>query len=161
MAIARVLTGFRLFAGEKLNEIINTLNSVAGGTGRLNPTAAGSTIRGAQFVGNLLVTATLVGGAAAGTVTLPTGAVVTDVFLETPVTIPGTPTNTNLRIGSSANGQQYVADVDVKTQGWIGSTLLYPGRNPVGVINYTIASTGGTAASQVGNILLHFEYIVP
>lgn len=33
MSISRVLTGFRLFAGEKLNEIIDAINSVQGAPG--------------------------------------------------------------------------------------------------------------------------------
>jgi hypothetical protein len=103
-------------------------------------------------------TFTLVNGAASGTFTLPAGAYVRDIQLDTPVTIPGTPTNTNLRIGSAANGQQLVADVDVKTQGVIAATLLYAVRNGVTTFFVTLASTGGTAASQVGNINVRVAY---
>lgn len=161
MAIAKVLTGFRLFAGEKLNEIINSLNGVSGGLGRINPTAAGSTIRGAQFVGNITTAAVLVAGAASGSFTLPAGAVVTRIYLDTPTTIPGTPTNINLRLGSAASGQQYVADVDVKTQGWIDATVLYAARLPVTAIFYTLTPSGGTAGSQVGTINIRVEFLVP
>ena len=100
----------------------------------------------------------MVDGAAAGTFTLPAGSVVTNYWLETPVTIPGTPTNSNLRLGSAANGEQYVADVDVKTQGFIDATVVYAGRNPATTVHYTIASSGGTAGSQDGTVLIHVQY---
>lgn len=116
---------------------------------------------GNRVVQSKTVTITVVDGAAAGTFTLPTGAVVTGMQEETPVAIPGTPTNTNLRLGSTANGQQYVADVDVKAQGFIALTTLYAARNPVGAIHYTVASSGGTAASQDGTILVHVQYLAP
>jgi len=107
------------------------------------------------------VTVTVVDGAAAGTFTLPTAAIVTGIGIETPVTIPGTPTTTNISLGSAAAGAQYVAAVDAKTQGWISSTLLYPARNPEDVVHYTVVSAGGTAASQDGTIILHVGYYVP
>lgn len=103
------------------------------------------------------VTVNVVDGAAAGTFTLPAGVKIRDIVCETPTAIPGTPTNTNLRIGSSANGQQYVADVDVKAQGFLPLTLLYPTRNPATTVHFTVASTGGTASAQDGTILLHVE----
>lgn len=45
MAIARVLTGFRLFAGEKLNEIINAVNSIQGATGSTPGAGSFSTLK--------------------------------------------------------------------------------------------------------------------
>lgn len=107
------------------------------------------------------VSITVTDGAAAGTYTLPEGAVVTNMWCETPTAIPGTPTNTNLRVGSGANGQQYVADVDVKAQGFTALTVVYAGRNPATTSHYTVASSGGTAASQDGTLYLHVEYAVP
>lgn len=110
------------------------------------------------------VVVTVVDGAAAGTFTLPRGAVVTSAFADTPVAIPGTPTNTNLRLGSAANGAQYVADVDVKAQGFVALTLLYPIRNAAAsddaTVHFTVASTGGTAASQDGAINLYVSYAI-
>ena len=109
-----------------------------------------------------LVTVTIVDGAAAGTFTIPTGATVTSIAIDTPVTIPGTPTNSNFRLGSAANGQQYVADVDIKTQGYIQATVLYPARASTGqTYFYTVASTGGTAASQDGVASLIVKYLAP
>lgn len=113
-----------------------------------------------QVIASKLVPVTLVAGAGTATYTLPTGAYCTSVQLDTPVTIPGSPTNTNLRIGTAANGQQIVADADVKTQGVITATLLYAGRNPTGVNYVTVASSGGTAASQVGTINVRVHYTV-
>lgn len=107
------------------------------------------------------VTVTVTDGAAAGTYTLPEGAVVTNMWCETATAIPGTPTSSNLRVGSAANGQQYVADVDVKAQGFTALTVVYAGRNPATTSHYTVASSGGTAASQDGTLYLHVEYAVP
>lgn len=153
-------TGNALPKGSDLNNLVDRLNGLGPTPGVINLAAAGSTIRGAQFVANLLVPVTLVNGAASGSFTLPAGSVVSQTYLETPVTIPGTPTNINLRLGSAVSGQQYVADVDVKTQGWISPTLLYPYRNPT-TIFYTITPTGGTAASQVGVINIRVGFIAP
>lgn len=119
----------------------------------------GETQRATKKVVVKTVTVTITDGAAAGTFELPAGAVVLNYHLETPTTIPGTPTNTNLRLGSAANGQQYVADVDIKTAGWIVGTVVYAGRNPATTVHYTVASSGGTAASQDGTAYIHVEYL--
>lgn len=116
---------------------------------------------GNKVVQSKTVTINVVDGAAAGTFSLPAGSVITSAHEETPVAIPGTPTNTNLRLGSTANGAQYVADVDVKAQGFPLLTLLYPARNPATTIHYTVASTGGTAAAQDGTIYVHINYLAP
>ena len=105
------------------------------------------------------VTVTIENGAAAGTFTLPPGTFIQHLWAETPVAIPGTPTNVNLRLGSAANGQQYVADVDVKAQGLINTTVLYAGRNPATTVHFTVASSGGTAASQDGVVTLRISYV--
>jgi hypothetical protein len=101
-----------------------------------------------------------VAGAAPGTFTLPANAYVRDIQLDTPVTIPGTPTTTNFRLGSAVAGQQFIADVDVKAQGVINATLLYAARNGVQTFFFTVASTGGTAVQQVGtiNVRVAFAY---
>lgn len=135
-----------------------------------NDSATGTVLSdgyGLTGVGNLMhqtkrIAATLVNGAASGTFTLPNGAYMTSAASDTPVTIPGTPTTENLRIGSAANGQQYVADVDVKTQGYITLTVLYPARASTGQqYFYTITPTGGTAAQQVGVVNLIVNYLAP
>jgi len=119
-----------------------------------------STIGGNPFSGVKAVPITIVDGSAAGTFTMPTNAVVEHYYIDNPTTIPGTPTNTNLRLGSAANGQQYVADVDVKTQGWINATVVYAGRKPATTVHYTVASSGGTAGSQDGTVNLYIAYFV-
>lgn len=105
---------------------------------------------------------TVTNGAAAGTFVLPRGAIVTEAYRDTPTTIPGTPTNSNLRIGSAADGAQYVANVDVKAQGFSELTVVYAWRNAAAeaaaTVHYTVASTGGTAADQDGSIVLFVEY---
>ena len=92
---------------------------------------------------------------------MPTGAFVDHFYIETPTAIPGTPTNTNFRLGSAANGEQYVADVDAKAQGVINATIVYAGRNPATTVHYTVASSGGTASAQDGTINLFVVYAVP
>lgn len=110
------------------------------------------------------VTIPVVNGAAAGTFVLPKGAVPLNVYRDTPTTIPGTPDATNLRLGSGANGQQYVADVDLKAQGFSALTLVYAFRNAAAsapiTVHYTVASSGGTAADQDGSIILYVEYVI-
>jgi hypothetical protein len=123
--------------------------------------SAGSTIGGVAITAQKKVVVDVVNGAAAGTFTMPAGAFVDHYYIETPTAIPGTPTNTNIRLGSAANGEQYVADVDAKAQGVIVATTLYPGRNPAETVHYTVASSGGTTASQDGTINLLVVYAVP
>lgn len=110
------------------------------------------------------VTVSVVNGAAAGTFSLPRGAVVSGVDADTPTAIPGTPTNTNLRLGSAANGQQYVADVDLKAQGYSALTVVYAMRNAAqnadATVHYTVASSGGTTADQDGSIVLYVHYLI-
>jgi hypothetical protein len=106
------------------------------------------------------VAVTIENGAAAGTFTLPANTFIQNIWLETPVLVPGSPTNTNLRLGSAANGQQYVADVDIKAAGVINATITLAGRRASGVVHFTVASSGGTAASQdsTANIIVSFTY---
>lgn len=108
------------------------------------------------------VSVAVVNGASAGTFTLPRGAVVSGIDRDTPIAIPGTPTNTNLRLGSAANGQEYVADADLKAQGYSALTVVYAARNAAAdaaaTIHYTVASSGGTAADQDGSVILYVHY---
>lgn len=101
----------------------------------------------------------VVDGAAAGTFTLPSNVRITTIWADTPVAIPGTPTNTNLRLGSAANGAQYVSDVDLKAQAFVALTLLYAARTPATTVHFTVASSGGTASAQDGTITLYVELI--
>ena len=108
------------------------------------------------------VAVTVTNGASAGTFTMPRGAVISGIDRDTPTTIPGTPTNTNLRLGSAANGEQYVADADLKAQGYSSLTVVYAARNAAAsadaTFHYTVASSGGTAADQDGTINLYVHY---
>ena len=110
------------------------------------------------------VPVTVVNGAAAGTFVIPTGAVVQHVNRDTPADIPGSPTNVNLRLGSAASGQQYVADIDLKAQGYSALTVLYAARNVAAsapaTFHFTVASSGGTAGDQDGSIILYVEYSI-
>lgn len=111
------------------------------------------------------VTVDVVNGAAAGTFVIPANAIVLAIFRDTPTNIPGSPTNTNLRLGSAANGQQYVADVDLKAQGFSSLTVVYAARNAAAgadaTFHFTVASSGGTTADQDGTIVLYVDYVIP
>lgn len=121
---------------------------------------AGQTARQTQKVVVESFTVTIVDGAAAGTFALPAGALVEKISFETPTAIPGTPTNTNLKLGSAAAGAEYVANTDVKAQGWIDATIVYAGRNPASTVHYTVTSSGGTASAQDGTVYVHVEYAI-
>lgn len=101
-------------------------------------------------------------GVAAGTFQTPANAVVLQVSTETPEAITGTPTNTYLALGSSASGQDYVSNVDVKGQGGLLLTLLAPARLAANanqdVWHYTISANGGTTASQSGSVYVNILY---
>lgn len=112
----------------------------------------------------LRVPVTVTNGASAGTFVLPRGAVVQGIDRDTPVAIPGTPDSVSLRLGSAANGEQYVADADLKAQGYSALTVVYAARNAAAAapltVHYTVASSGGTAASQDGSIILYVAYAI-
>lgn len=122
-----------------------------------HPSGAGGV---ATFVKNVRVP--VVDGAAALTYDLPPGVFTQHTYLDTPTAIPGTPTNVNVRIGSAANGQQYVADVDAKAAGVIPATLTAAARRPTGATvathHVTVASSGGTAGLQDGDIFIRHVY---
>lgn len=110
------------------------------------------------------VTVPIVNGAAAGTFVVPSRSVVHEIYRDTQTAIAGSPSNVNLRIGSAANGEQYVADVDLKAQGYSGLTVVYAARNAAAsadaTFHYTVASTGGTTADQDGEIILYIGYFI-
>jgi len=112
----------------------------------------------------LRVPITVVDGAAAGTFVIPAGAIVHSIDRDTPVTLPGTPTTTYLRLGSAANGEQYVADADLKAQGYSALTVVYAARNAAvsnaATVHFTVVSDGGTPASQDGSIVLYVSYVI-
>lgn len=160
----KIIKGDRYFKDADGNDRGNFLSGIFTFWRAILDDVAGHRIRGTKFAAVKEVAITVVNGAAAGTFTLPTGAVVLAITSETPVVIPGTPTNTNLRLGSAANGEQYVADVDVKAAGGLSLTLVAAARlsasNP-GAWHYTVASSGGTAADQDGTVNLNVLYKVP
>lgn len=129
--------------------------------GPITAPAAGSSVGGDAITVQKKLEIEIVNGAAAGTFTMPAGAFADHYYIETPTAIPGTPTNVNFRMGSSANGQQYIADVDVKAQGVVNATIVYAGRNPAETVHYTVASSGGTASAQDGTINLFVVYAIP
>jgi hypothetical protein len=116
-----------------------------------------ATVNGDSITRQKVVPINVVEGAASGTYFMPANSFVDHYYIETTLNIPGTPTNTNLRLGSTANGQQYVADVDVKAFGVINATMTTGGRRPRETF-YTVASSGGTAALQNGLVNLIVVY---
>lgn len=104
------------------------------------------------------VTVSIVNGVASGSFSMPSNASLALLYFDTLVTIPGTPTALNLRLGSAANGQQYVADVDVKAQGYIEPAILYAARNNPGTVFFAVSTVGGTPALQVGTVVIRVNY---
>lgn len=134
----------------------------AGFVGPVTGNVTGKVTPAASTVGlvSLLVPITLVDGVAAGTWAQPAG-VVHQITTATETAIPGTPTNLNLRLGSGANGQQYVADVDVKAAGGLNLTLVAAARLAAAggtTWHYTVSTSGGTAADQDGVVNLYVIY---
>ena len=123
--------------------------------------SAGSTMHGDKIAVAKTVDIEIVNGAAAGTFAMPDDAILLAAYIETPTAVPGSPSAINFRLGSAASGQQYVADVDVKGQGFVTATLLYAARNPANTVHYTVAGSGGTAADQDADLRLHLLYIAP
>lgn len=119
---------------------------------------------GARRMRVMRVPITLVDGVATGTFVLPKGAVVHEVSFDTPTTIPGTPTTIYLKLGSAAGGAQYVGATshDIKAQGWIDATLLYPIRHAAAsapaTVHYTTVPTGGTTNDQDGSAVIYVKY---
>lgn len=142
--------------------LTNFPNGVESAVGFFGPIDAsvGSLIGDDKIQAVKKVVVTVTDGAAATTFAMPANAFVSRILIETPTAIPGTPTNTNIRLGSAANGQQYVADVDAKGQGVIDATIVYAGRNPATTVHVTVASSGGTASAQDGTINLYITYAV-
>ena len=89
---------------------------------------AGHTVRGNKFAAFIDVPISVVDGAAAGTFTPPAGSRVLGIWRDTPTTIPGTPTNTNLRIGF-----RYLRTLVREYKGNVQLALLVYNRGPVAV----------------------------
>lgn len=105
-------------------------------------------------------------GAFASSFVLPVGAVVRNVHAHVPTAVPGTPTTSNLRLGSAADGAQYVANTDIKAQGFTALTLTAAARvaqdTNAATWHVTVASSGGTAADQdTTDTVLYVEYLLP
>lgn len=137
---------------------IGTFTTVSGETAAFT----NATVNGDALTRQKVVRINLVDGAASGSYPMPDNAWVDHYYLESTVTIPGTPTNTNLRLGPTANSQAYVADVDVKTAGVINATITTSGRRPRETF-YTVASSGGTPALQIGliNLIIVYSLVAP
>lgn len=108
-----------------------------------------------------LVSLTMAGGATvSGAVSLPAGAWLDAIRLETPAAFTGSPTNINVRCGSAAAGQQVVADVDAKAQGHIAATLV-SSLDAVGgvptILYLQAAAVGGTSPAGTVNVLVHYR----
>lgn len=93
-------------------------------------------------------------------VTMPSGAIVLGYTAETQVAFTGSPTTINLRMGSTVGGAQYVADTDVKAQGWYDLIALYAGRRPATTLRIRITASGGTPADIAGTVIVRILYRV-
>ena len=108
-----------------------------------------------------LVSLTMTAGATVSAmVSLPAGAWLDAIRLETPAAFSGSPTNINVRCGSAAAGQQVVVDVDAKAQGHIAATIV-AGLDAVNGVPTTLyfqaAAVGGSSPAGTVNVLVHYR----
>jgi|SRR5581483_7942334 len=112
------------------------------------------------------ITLTMAAGATVSdsSFTPPEGSRVAVMRYYTTATFSGSPTNINLRCGSAAAGQQYVADTDVKTanaataltqvaaadwSSWPASQAMF----------FQLAANGGT--NPAGTVIVEIDYAAP
>ncbi len=130
-------------------------------TGGFTPGLAGSNENTDRTPIAKRVAVAIASGAADVNFTLPAGARILEAYADTTTAVAGTPTTSNLRIGTTANGQEVVADVDVKAAGGINLTVTTAGRSRFSAsqsFNVRVASSGGTPGA--GQVFLEVLYTV-
>ena len=121
---------------------------------------------GSRLISAQMATITMAAGATTqGTITVPAGSWIRAIKAEVPTAFTGTPTNINLRAGSTAAGNDIMADTDVKAAGHFAGTMV-AGWDATGsaataayTINFQIATVGGT--SPVGTVYVFVDYVAP
>ena len=121
---------------------------------------------GSRLISAQLATITMAAGATTqGTITVPAGSWIRAIKAEVPTAFTGSPTNINLRAGSTAAGNDIMADTDVKAAGHFSGTMV-AGWDATGsaataayTINFQIATVGGT--SPVGTVYVFVDYVAP
>jgi hypothetical protein len=96
-----------------------------------------------------------------GPITVPPGAWLNAIAIETPTTITGTPT-CNVRVGTTDGGQDIVADTAAQTQGHVAATIVTAFDKVLGLVStntlfiqVTTSGTGGLAGTI--NVLVSYD----
>lgn len=103
------------------------------------------------------------GATATGSIQMPAGCVLSSIRADTATAFSGTPTAINLRVGTAAAGQQVVADVDVKGQGRVLTTIVSTFDAITGATTYffQLAASGGTNPAGTVNVLVGYYTPAP
>lgn len=149
--ILNVLSGYRLFDGTLLNQIISNVNSLTtGGTSRA---LTAKTL-------SMTVTAT---ANSDFTLPIPSGAIIRSMSVYTTTAFTAV-TDAQISVGSAAGGAQYVALTSIKAVGIVSLTLVAAAAATflnftAGTLFVRIVQTGGSTA--VGAATLSVTYEIP
>jgi hypothetical protein len=99
-----------------------------------------------------------------GPITVPPGSYLTNVDIETPTAITGTPTSCLVSVGTTDGGVDIVAAVDCKTQAHVAATIVAAfdkilGLATLNTLYIQVVTTGGTASA--GTINVNVQYAAP
>jgi hypothetical protein len=103
-------------------------------------------------------------GTVTGSCAVPAGSWLKSVTIETPAAISGSPTSSNVQVGSTSGGSDIVAAVNAAAQGHIAATIAtgfdkVNGLAGAAAIFAQVATTGGT--SPAGSINVLVDYAAP
>ena len=105
------------------------------------------------------------GATTQASITVPAGSYIRTIKVETPAAFTGSPTNINFRAGSTAAGNDIVADTDVKAAGHFTGTMVAAfdvtaaAANAAYTVNFQIAAVGGT--NPAGTVYVFLDYAAP
>ena len=156
MAVSRILsqlTGFRLFDGTLLNQIIANVNNLTvNGAGR-----AVSSVTTSLTVTAVTNTDT--------TIAIPSGAFIQSINVYTTTAFTAV-TDALLSVGSAAGGAQYVAATSIKAAGNITLAFVQSAAIAAALANFTlgtmflrVAQSGGSTATGAATLVV--TYSVP
>lgn len=100
-----------------------------------------------------------------GSCPLPAGAWLKGVMIETPAAISGSPTSSNVQVGSTSGGSDIVAAVNAAAQGHIAPATILSTFDKVNrlanasAVYAQVTTSGGTSSAGTINVLV--EYSAP
>lgn len=118
---------------------------------------------GSRPLAKQLISLTVAGtGTVSGSCAIPAGSWLSTILIETNTAISGVPTTCNVRIGTTAAGQDIVADVDCKGAADLTATVVAALDRINGLANVTtlfaqVVTTGGTAPAGVINVTIAYN----